>query len=329
MNKISKILLLVLMVFMAVPNLVFAEEYKVGDLVEVINQTGGESQQFYIMATEKEFEIMRSNYCKTPNRDEEVCTGYGEVDENFDYRALSTIDEFIFDEKISDYVFLVSKKPYHKNFIFDEEDDVSNVYNDESYCFFDNGKEFSYICLKMNGDELLSKFLDVYYGAKMGNVLEVLYSNNDNLIYSNSGFYGEKKYNNIPLYLSNYKNAVLDYVGRYESLRYSKIIEFKNNTLTAKVETIDYEENESATLDVYLTILMSKENIRHVVQEEPNIEEPKVEENVTKEEVTTKEEVKNVKNPSTGDVNIAFVMLGLVSFTGLALIANKKIRKVK
>lgn len=339
MKKVRNILLLVLMVFMAVPNLVFAEEYKVGDLVEVINQTGGDSQQFYIMATEKEFEIMRLNYCKVPgNNDSEECTGYDEIDENFSYGNGAFSAEWLFDEQISDYVVLISKKVYYKDFVYDAIDDGYNLYNNDSYCYFDNRKEFSYICLKMNADEQL---LSEYFGYfKYGDLIELLYSNNDNLTYYNSGFYGNKKINNIPSYLSNYKNALLYYEGG-SVLRYSKITGFENNTLTARVETIALDEGETATFDVYLTILMSKENIRHVVQEEPNAEEPKVEENVTKEElkidgsetkeesITTTAENEDVKNPSTGDINIVFIMLGLVSFAGLALIANKKFRKIK
>ena len=317
MNKISKILLLVLMVFMAVPNLVFAEEYKVGDLVEVINQTGGESQQFYIMATEKEFEIMRTNYCKFS--DIEECKEYLEKDEQYEYFGSNgVVGEDFFWDKDFEMLLLVSKEKYYENFKYDGSYEASNILetNEGEKCFINNSK-FTYLCNLDDYDfELFTSWIfnDFFISG-----LELLYSYDSDLYYHNSGFEGKKELYNIPNYLKHYKGGMLDIQS--SARRYVKIVDVNDNIMIIEKERANY--NEIASGDVYLTMFISKENIRKVVKDDANTEEPKVEENVTKEEV------KDVKNPSTGDINIAFVMLGLVSFAGLALVANKKFRKIK
>jgi len=322
MNKASKFLLLVLMVFMAIPNLVLAEEYKVGDLVEVINQTGGESQQFYIMATEKEFEIMKSNYCKDPNHnDDEVCTGYDEVDEKYYYfGSKGVVSEDFFWDKDFEMLLLVSKEKYYENFKYDGSYEASNILeiNEGEKCFINNSK-FTYLCNLDDYDfELFTSWIfnDFFISG-----LELLYSYDDDLSYQNSGFKGKKELYNIPNYLKHYKGGILDIQNNVG--RYVKIADVNDNIMIIEKEGAN--SNEIASGDVYLTMFISKENIRKVVQNDANAEEP-IEENVTKEEITTKKEV---KNPSTGDINIVFIMLGLVSFAGLALIANKKFRKIK
>lgn len=281
MNKISKILLLVLMVFIAVPNLVFAEEYKSGDIVELINPTGEESLKFYI----EPISVDGINYYNLYS-----------VEPIIKEKTLKEIDN-LFEQDILNYV---PKIKYVYDYYEEGKlgvDILSSVYSciGEEYDWENKPESYYFNC---------PVYKDKYDNIHMGTVTT---TGNQGSV-ENVEFYSILKSDN-PSYDYVFKYKKFDSESDfYDSYEYNI---FKGNYFMSV-------EIEEANLDM----------IRKV-----KIEEPKVEENATKEETTTtttqKEEVKDVKNPSTGDVNIVFVMLGLVSFAGLALVANKKVRKIK
>lgn len=305
-------LIIMSILFINVEN-VNAEEYKAGDLVEVVNPSGGKSQQFYVVAGKNEIIKMKENYCKSPNRqDEEICNNINvSVDENYNYGNSFDLDD-------SDIVILVSKNPVYKQatFSYDMSNEDIDFLFDQLYPF--DKADFEYIYNIVMNDSYLYNLNDLT--PSFGFYLELLYSKNDNMTYSNSGEY-EKSIYDVPNYLKNYVGSFCNNIIKIHEevtpsiyyIHYAKIDLFFNNTISLSAGKISNNLNNSVTADSYATLIMRKTNLKLIKSSE------------TKKEEISKQEI---LNPKTSDVNI--VIIGLVTLIVLAgvIVGVRRLKKL-
>lgn len=302
-----------------------AEEYKAGDLVEVINPSGGKSQQFYVVAGKNEIIRMKENYCKSSNRqDEEICNNVNvSVDESYNYGNY-------FDLNDPDIVILVSKDSIYKQATFSSsmsKEDIDSLH-DQLYPY--DKADFLYIYNIIMNNSYLYNLNDMAYS--FGFYLELLYSKNDDMTYSNSGKY-EKSIYNVPNYLKNYvgsfcKNFIvtdLTVTPAIHYFSYTKIDSFSNNTISMSTGKISNNLNSSVTADSYATLIMRKSDLKLIKSSE------------IKEEETSKQEILNQKNdlnvssisnPKTNDINILFVGVGVLLVGFGIILGIKKLKKL-
>lgn len=295
---------------------VSAYDYKAGDLVEIPNPNG-ESQQFYVVAGKVEKQKMLENYCKDPTRNNEtICSGANvEVDTNYSYGEMY--------EKIpDDMLILVSKNAIRENLVFDNSitsDSIFNPIYDNRY----NNQNFKYIIDMIESNNELSIAND--WDGFLGNYLELLYSKNDDVVYSNSGV-STKIIQNIPEYLQKYKNAYLEYHS-FTDLRTSeyyiyavKIDDYSNGNITLSSKTTkDY----TISGDDYLCIVMKESNI-NLIQESTDNSATNNSNSVSETTVQ-----KQITNPKTSDMNIYIALLVIGLFTGIIIVSSKRLKKIK
>ena len=301
-----------------------AEEYKAGDLVEVINPSGGKSQQFYVVAGKNEIIKMRENYCKSSNRqDEEICNNINvSVDESYNYGNYFGLND-------SDIVILVSKDPVYKQatFSYDMSNEDMDFLIDQLYPF--DKADFTYIYNIIMNDSYLYNLNDVSHS--FGFYLELLYSKNDNMTYSNSEEY-EKSIYNVPNYLKNYVGSYCNFIKVYVAVtpsiyyfRYAKIDSFSNNTISLSAGKISNNLNSSVTADSYATLIMRKSDLKLIKSSEIKKEE------TSKQEITNQKKDLNeesISNPKTSDINIVIIgMVTLIVLSGV-IVGIRRLKKL-
>jgi len=304
MNKVNKILLLVLMVFMAIPNLVFAEtkiERIIGDegidfKIASDAFVNGKTYKYGLsgISTESPKYIINETFVED-----------GKINISFDGY---TDNEWI---RKYDTVYLTVKDG--DNYILEAEPLDMKLPLLESFVLTENRNGYR---IKIRYSDILVKY-NFYY------IFEEITDNKIISDYSKGVSLDKlslKGFSDIPKENAKWVYGDLDPYA----------VEISNTSLPKEngLYYIWLKAKGEDTKTIYGYTILKIENGE--MEENVTKEELKTDENATKEEsITNTAENEDVKNPSTGDINIAFVMLGLVSFAGLALIANKKIRKVK
>lgn len=285
-------LIIMSILFINVEN-VKAEEYQVGDLVEVINPSGGESMRFYITDILKVDEDMlytltsTEPYIRTMKFTEEnlktgwfdpivILEHYENVDEKFKYFIDMDKNSLSYENNEEYGVFATTSPPTLC-------DDFP--LNKKVYIEFEDLQEPIYFnCSVLKNDK--GKF---------------------NNSYAFNTFYPGKGY--ILSYVEVSENPSYDFVLK-------TIISDSTNDLVNELNNL----NLNNSLSGYLAISIHEKNLSLINKIENNT-------NYIDVNQTTKNN-ENIKNPSTSDINIAIIgLVTLITLTGV-IVGVKRLKKL-